>query len=275
MYIKKFNQISKDDILEVGGKGASLGELIKAGLPVPLGFILTTEAFRKFNQEEMPVDVTEEILQTFDGLGTPRVAIRSSAVAEDGEKTSWAGQLETYLNINRDELIEKIRDCWNSIKSERALSYAGQNNINEEDLKIAVIIQKMVDSEASGVMFTVNPVSKNQGEMMIEAGFGLGEYLVQGLITPDNFLIDKNNLEIKNKEIGVQDKMLVFKNGKNQEIKLSESQGSKQSVTDDLVVELAKIGKEIEQYFGKPQDIEWALEKGKIYILQSRPITTL
>lgn len=275
MYIKNFDRISKTDVKDVGGKGGSLWELAQDGFPVPSGFVVTTEVFRKFNQEEIPIDVQEEILQAFGNLGSERVAVRSSAVVEDGEKTSWAGQLETYLNVGREGLIEKIRDCWNSIKSERALAYAGQNNINEEELAVAVIVQKMVESEVSGVMFTVNPISKNPDEIMIEAGFGLGEYLVQGLITPDNFLVDKNTLEIKNTEIGMQEKMLVFKDGENQEVKLSEEMGSKQAISEEQVKELALLGKEIEGHFDKPQDIEWAIEKGKIYILQSRPITTL
>lgn len=275
MFIKNFNQISKEDIKNVGGKGGSLGELAQAGFPVPPGFVVTTEVFRKSNLGEIPKDIEQEILQAFDKLGVERVAVRSSAVAEDSEKASWAGQLETYFDIDRDKLLEKIRDCWNSIKSERALAYAGQNNINEKDLSVAVVIQKMVDSEASGVMFTVNPISKNPDELLIEAGFGLGEYLVQGLIIPDNFLVDKSTLEIKNAEIGVQGRMLIFKDGKNQEVKLSEEEGGKQAIPDEQVKDLARLGKEIEKHFGKPQDIEWAVQNGKIYILQSRPITTL
>lgn len=275
MYIKKFDQISKENIKEVGGKGASLGELVQAGFPVPPGFVITTKTFEIFFNQDLPIDVKEEIFRAFDELGVEKVAVRSSAIAEDSEKTSWAGQLETYLNVKREDLIEKIRDCWNSVMSEKALSYAVLNSINEQDLKIAVVVQKMVDSESSGVIFTVNPVTKNTDEIMIEAGFGLGEYLVQGLITPDNFLVDKKTLEIKKKEIGVQDKMLVFRGGKNQEVVLSEEEGNKQAISDDLVIDLTKIGQEIEKHFGRPQDIEWALEEGQLCILQSRPITTL
>ncbi|MFH0937509.1 MAG: PEP/pyruvate-binding domain-containing protein [Candidatus Daviesbacteria bacterium] len=275
MLLKFFDQISKEDVREVGGKGASLGEMINFGISVPPGFVVTTEVYKKFYQEELPVDIEEEILKAFDSLGAERVAVRSSAVAEDSAKASWAGQLESYLNVGREDLIESIRKCWNSIHSERALSYAAQNSINQENLVVAVLVQKMVESDSSGVMFTANPVTKNKDELMVEVGFGLGEYLVQGIITPDNFLVDKNSLEIKNSEIGVQEKMLVFKDGENTEVTLSEEQGRKQAINNEQVIELAKLGKVIEEHYGIPQDIEWAIEKGKIYILQSRPITTL
>jgi len=275
MLIKTFQEISKEDVLEVGGKGASLGEMAKVGIPVPPGFVITTRIYKNFSQEELPADVEHEIYQAFDHLKAERVAVRSSAVVEDSSSASWAGQLESYLNVKREDLIKSIRDCWNSIHSERALSYAAQNSISEEDLVIAVVVQKMIEPEASGVMFTVNPVTKNNGEIMIEAGFGLGEYLVQGIITPDNFILDKSTLEIKNKNIQTQEKMLLYQNGKNQEISLSEEEGEKQSISGEQVKELAKLGVKIENHYGRPQDIEWAIEQGEIYILQSRPITTI
>lgn len=270
----KFNQITKEDVSAVGGKGASLGEMTKIGIPVPPGFVVTTEAFKQFVNSELPADVIEEIDQAFDELGVERVAVRSSAVAEDSSGSSWAGQLESYLNTTKDQLIDKIRDCWNSIKSERALAYAAQAGGNEEDLVVAVVVQKMVDSEVAGVMFTVNPISKDKNEMMIEAGFGLGETLVQGLITPDNWLVSKNPLKVTNFDIQVQEIMMVLKDGKNQEIPVPEDKKDKASLTEDQVLELAQIGLVIEKHYGFPCDIEWAYEKGKFYIVQSRPITT-
>lgn len=273
MYTKNFSEISKDDIGIAGGKGASLGEMTNAGIPVPLGFVVTTKAFKQFFDSEIPVEVREEILHAFDQLGIDRVAVRSSAVAEDSSSASWAGQLESYLNVSKDKLIENIRKCWNSIKSERALAYAGQQNLTEEDIVVAVVIQKMVESETSGVMFTVNPINKDQNELMIEAGFGLGEYLVQGMITPDNFVVDKNSLVIKNIDVQTQDKKLVFQNWENQEVVLSAEEGSRQTLTGEQVITLAKLGMEIENHYGAPQDIEWAYENGKFYIVQSRPIT--
>lgn len=273
MYIKKFSEINKDDVKEVGGKGASLGEMFNAGIPVPPGFVVTAETFKQFVNAEFPVDVEEEILKTFDELGANRVAVRSSAIAEDSKTASWAGQLESYLNVTKDGLIDKIRECWNSIKSERALAYAGQQGVNEEDLVVAVVVQKMVESEASGVMFTLNPITHETNELMIEAGFGLGEMLVQGMITPDNFILDKQTLEIKSKDIQTQATMLVFKDGQNIEVVVPEDKKSQPAITDAQVQELAELGKRIEEHYGFPCDIEWAMEKGKIYIVQSRPIT--
>lgn len=238
MYIQSLNEISREDDNLVGGKAASLGELTKANFPVPAGFVITVEGMGKINKDE--------ILQAFNALNAKRVAVRSSAVAEDSLQASWAGQLETYLNVSREDLIAKIKDCWNSIKSERAQSYAARQNLSEEQLLVAVVVQKMVDSKVSGVMFTANPVTNNRKEIVIESVEGLGEALVQGLVTPDNFVVDKKSLEIK--------------------------QGDSQ----DETAELAKMGKAIENHFGSPQDIEWAIDKeGKIWILQSRPITTL
>lgn len=271
---KKFEQISKEDVKEVGGKGASLGEMTNAGISVPPGFVVTTEIYRQFINEEIPIDVQEQILKAFDELGAQSVAVRSSAVAEDSGTASWAGQLESYLNVTRDKLIESIRQCWNSIKSERALAYAAQQNLNEDDLVVAVVVQKMVESEVAGVMFTINPISKDQNEIMIEAGYGLGEMLVQGMITPDNFLIDKDSLKVKEINIDTQSKMMIFQDGENTEVDVPDDKKSAPALTDQQVIELAKIGIEIEKHYEFPCDIEWVLEKGKFYIVQSRPVTT-
>lgn len=246
MCIKFFSEISKEDVNLVGGKGASLGEMVNANIPVPSGFVITTEGFQK--------DIDKEILEAFDKLNAERVAVRSSAVAEDSSSASWAGQLETYLNISRDNLINKVKECWDSIKSERALSYASQQNLPADQLLVAVVIQKMVDAQSAGVMFTANPVTNNREEVMIESVLGLGEQLVQGSVTPDNFLIDKNTLEIKSKDLQVD----------------------KQTIFEENLQKLVELGKKIENHYGNPQDIEWAIDnQDKIWILQSRPITTL
>lgn len=252
-YILSLGEVTQDDISVCGGKGASLGELINAGFPVPSGFVVTTEVFKKFRKQEFPEDFKKQIYNAFDGLGASSVAVRSSAVAEDSPKASWAGQLETYLNIERDDLIDRIRDCWNSIHSERALAYAAQQNVSEEQLLVAVVVQKMVDSEIAGVIFTVNPVTKDPNEIMIEAAPGLGEAIVQGEITPDNFVIEKGSFSVKSRDINASS-----------------------GLTDLRLKELAEIGVRIENHYGFPQDIEWAQDdSGKIWILQSRPITTL
>lgn len=273
MYIKFFQDISKDNVKEVGGKGASLGEMTKAGIPVPPGFVVTAETYRQFIDSDIPVAVKEEILRAFDELGAERVAVRSSAIAEDSKTASWAGQLESYLNVTRDDLIDKIRECWNSIKSERALEYAAQQNLSKEDLMVAVVVQKMVDSESSGVMFTINPITKDSTEIMIEAGFGLGEMIVQGMITPDNFIYNKKLKEVTNSDIQIQNVMMVFKDGDNQEISVPEGKKDKASLAEEQIEELATLGIKIEDHYGMPMDIEWAMESGKIYIVQARPIT--
>lgn len=275
IYIKTFDQISKNDVLNVGGKGASLGEMIHAGIPVPSGFVVTTDAYKTFYNKEFSLEIREDIFRAFDNLGSQRVAVRSSAIAEDSENASWAGQLETYLNVDRENLVRKIRECWSSIKSERALQYASQQNLSGEQF-VAVAVQAMIDSEASGVIFTVNPITNDRNEIMIEAGFGLGEMIVQGLITPNNFILDKNTLEIKSRDVQTQDTKLAFRNGKNVEIAVPKNIKSKQVVSDKLIKKLGKTAIEIESHFGVPQDIEWAIDSaGKIWVLQSRPITTL
>lgn len=276
MNIKFLDEISKKDLLKTGGKAASLGEMIKIGLSIPQGFAITTEVFKQFYNQELPPVVEEEIFKAFDNLKTKRVAVRSSAVEEDSKTASWAGQLESFLNVDKKNLIEGIRKCWDSIKSERALSYAVQQNLPKDKLFVAVVVQKMIDSEVSGVMFTINPVTNDQNEIMIEAGYGLGEMIVQGLITPNNFILNKKTLKIKSRDIQSQNKMLVFENGKNREIPVPEDRKDQQVMSDDLIKELGKIAIKIEKHFKNPQDIEWAVdEDNKILVLQSRPITTM
>ncbi len=245
-FVKKFSEISKESVSLVGGKGASLGEMTSVGIPVPPGFVITTEGFQK--------DIEQEALAAFDELNAEKVAVRSSAVAEDSSSASWAGQLETYLNITKEDLVNKIKQCWDSINSERAKDYASQQNLSEDQMKVAVVVQKMVDAKSAGVMFTVNPISQNKNEVMIESALGLGEKLVQGEVIPDNFIVDKETLEIKNKDLS----------------------GDKQTISDEDVKKLVELGKKIEDHYGKPQDIEWAIDnQNEIWILQSRPITTL
>jgi phosphoenolpyruvate synthase/pyruvate phosphate dikinase len=275
MYLKDFSEISKDDVKEVGGKGASLGEMTNAGIPVPPGFVVTTRAYKEFEGQEIPAEVKEQILVAFDELNAVRVAVRSSAVAEDSSAASWAGQLDTFLNVTKEDLIESIRKCWNSMMSENALAYADQHEVSKDQLQVAVVVQKMVESETAGVMFTVNPVTSNKEEIMIEAGFGLGEMLVQGMITPDNFIVDKNSLEITAKSIDKQEMMMVYQDGENKEIEVPVEIQSMQALPDSKVKELAELGIRIENHYGFPCDIEWALEKNTLYIVQSRPITTL
>lgn len=274
MNIKTFEETTNEDITLVGGKGMSLGVISQAELPVPPGFIVTTEVYKNFFDKPIPNDVTNEILQAFKVLKTKRVAVRSSAVAEDSTTASWAGQLETYLNITEDNLIENIKKCWDSIHSQRARIYAQKQGLVESQ-QVAVVVQKMIDSEVSGVMFTVNPVTKNEDEIMLEAIYGLGELLVQGIVTPDSFIIDRRTLEIKSDTKGEQDVMLAYRDGQNKEIPLSSVFIDKKILESRNIKELAKLGLRTEGIFKTPIDIEWAIEKGEIFIVQARPITTL
>ncbi|MDO8443672.1 MAG: PEP/pyruvate-binding domain-containing protein [Candidatus Azambacteria bacterium] len=218
----------KKDIATLGGKGASLVKMTRAGIPVPPFFIIPAGAFDK-----------KEILAEFKKLKTKYVAVRSSATAEDSLSASWAGQLESYLNVTEKNLLESIEKCRASIDSPRAKAYRTQKKLNKKKISVAVIIQKMVQSETSGICFTANPVTGDRNEMVIEAGQGLGEAIVGGKITPKTYIINKKSIGFGN------------------------------------LSGLAKLCLEIEKLFKYPQDIEWAIAKGKIYILQSRPITTL
>lgn len=243
--LKFFHEITKNDVAIAGGKGASLGELINNNIPVPDGFIITASAYNQALDEK-------EIFDAFDKLNMSRVAVRSSATAEDSKSTSWAGQLETYLNVTKNDLIKSIKNCWASINSPRAISYAKENNIPSDKQKVAVVVQAMVDSQMAGVMFSVNPVTSNKNQIVLEACFGLGEALVQGQVTPDNFIIDKKSLQIIEKNINLN------------------------TLSDKQVIDLAKLAIRIENHYHFPQDIEWAIDpNNEIFILQSRPITTL
>lgn len=274
MYIRRFEDITKNDVPMVGGKGASLGEMTRAGIPVPPGFIVTAEALTQY-KDDLPENIKEEIIKSFDGLLASRVAVRSSAIAEDSATSSFAGQFETFLNVEKANLINNVINCLKSASSSVVQSYAAVQGVEKSKLKIAVVIQKMVDSEVSGVMFTVNPVNGEKDELMIEAIFGLGELLVQGMVTPDNFLVSKADLEIKERNIKKQDTMMVSIDGETKEVEVPEEKRNEPSLTDDQVRQIAELGINIEKHYGFPQDIEWGIERNKIYILQSRPITTL
>jgi len=329
MFTKKLKELSKKDVPMAGGKGASLGEMTRAKIPVPPGFVVLASAFDKFLEENnligkiasqikrinfkdiksvekisslirgliydavMPKDLEKEILSEFSKLKTKYVAVRSSATAEDSSIASWAGELDTYLNTNKKTLIANIKKCWASLFGTRALFYAFekkmitpnyQKKIKDKTLKkleefypvnVAVVIQKMVQSEVSGVCFTVHPVTKDRKQIVIEACYGLGEAIVGGRVSPDTYVIDKKEWKILDKNISEQ-KTMIVKGGKGtKEVKVPPVKQRKQKLSDKQIITLAKICKRIEDHYKKPQDIEWAMEKEKLYILQSRAITTL
>ncbi|HEX5796976.1 MAG TPA: PEP/pyruvate-binding domain-containing protein [Candidatus Saccharimonadales bacterium] len=269
--ILSFGEIGQKDGSLVGGKALSLSKMAKAGINVPSGFVITTNVYNAGLNPE----IERQILETFDGLDTERVAVRSSAVAEDSTSASWAGQLETYLNIDRAGLINAIKKCWDSVNSEHAVEYAKHNRVKDADRAVAVVIQKMVDSDVSGVMFTANPVTNNLDEIVIEAIYGLGELIVQGSVTPENYVINKITKKIISNSQNQQKRMLIYKDGKNTELSVPADKLEQPVLNNKDISDLVVAAEKIEKYYQLPQDIEWAIEDGKLYITQARPITTL
>lgn len=312
MLVKNFKQISKKDVVEAGGKGASLGEMTQAGLPVPPGFVVLAQCFEKFIKEtemeadieailkkvnhkdvnsvdkasaeiralilneSIPTDISNEILKNFKQLKAKLVAVRSSATAEDSKVASWAGELETYLNVTEKNVLKYVKTCWSSLFTPRAIFYRFEKKLHKQKVLVAVVIQKMIQSEVSGITFTVHPVTKDYNQMVVEAGFGLGEAIVGGLITPDTYIVYKNNYSILDISVSEQN-MAIIKTpkGLNVQKKLSKAQGGKQKLSLKQIIEISKICIQIEKHYKHPQDIEWAYEKKRFYITQSRPITTL
>jgi pyruvate,water dikinase len=311
MLIKSFKELRKNDAKIAGGKGASLGEMTQAGIPVPPGFVVLAGAFDQFCQEtdldveieaeldkvnhkdinsvdrasneirtmiakaKMPKDIAQAILEHHKKLKTKLVAVRSSATAEDSSSAAWAGQLETYLNTSKKDILKNVQKCWSSLFTPRAIFYRFEKKMRKDKVSVAVVVQAMVQSEISGIAFTVHPVTKDRNQMVIEAGLGLGEAIVSGQVTPDTYVVHKNDFSILDINVSEQS-MMIVKGGKdNIQKKLSPKVGGKQKLTGKQIVELAKICKNIELHYKKPMDIEWAYVKGKFYLTQARPITTL
>src|SRR3989339_667721 len=305
--ILTFADITRHDATLAGGKGASLGEMLRAGISVPDGFVITANAFIQFiensglesliqtivktinyqdtalvdqasqkirvlmSKAKFPVELEKSILAEFKKLKADYVAVRSSATAEDSKTASWAGELETYLNTTEKTLIQNIKKCWSSLYTPRALFYRAEKKLLDTPVLVAVVVQKMIQSEISGICFTVHPVTGDYDRLIIEAGYGLGEAIVGGKITPDTYIIKKSTLRqaqgIKNraiidKNISEQKMMIVMNKKKNgtEEVDVPKSQQEKQKLTDEKIIELAKICLDIEKHYGQPQDIEWAME---------------
>lgn len=311
MHIKFFKQLSKKDTEIAGGKGASLGEMAQAGFSVPSGFVVSSEAFNDFLKEtdllqeikaalekvdikemhtienasekiqamilgkSMPADIEKEILRNFKKLGARFVAVRSSATAEDSAQAAWAGQLESYLNTTEKTLLENVKKCWASLFTPRAIFYRFEKGFHKSRISVAVVIQKMVNSEKSGIAFSVHPVTQDDNQLIIEAGFGLGEAIVSGQITPDSYVVDKRGYKILDININEQGKALYRKNSGGNIWKKIGEKGKRQVLSEKEIVKLSKLIVKIENHYGFPCDIEWAKEKGKFYVTQSRPITTL
>lgn len=229
---------------------------------------------------EIPPALRGEIMNAYRSMikegREPYVAVRSSATAEDLPEASFAGQQSTYLNVKGAEnCVQAVKECWASLFEPRSIYYRTENKFDHLRVGLAAVVQMMVQSEKAGVLFSVDPISQDWNDIAIEAGYGLGEVVVSGSITPDRYVVDKNSLAIKVKDIARQTWMIAKMNEKNENVNVREEMQSRQKITDQQIVELAKLGKRIEQHYQKPQDIEWAVSEGKLYIVQSRPITTL
>ena len=273
-FIKKFADIQDTDLPLVGGKGLNLGLLTKAGFRVPDGFCVTTQAYKTAAKQsppvELPEDMTGEILNAYSQLGGGRVAVRSSATAEDLPDASFAGQQDTFLNVQGDEnLLQAIGDCWASLWSERAVAYRGQRGIEDDQASMSVVVQKMLQPEVSGVMFSVSPGDENC--LMIEASWGLGEAIVSGKVTPDCFTVNRDSLQIADCNVCPK-KLMITQYG---ELEVPAEKQDVPSLSNDQIVRLARLGLDIEDFYSSPQDMEWALVGDKFYVLQSRPITVL
>lgn len=311
--IRGFASLRKADTETAGGKGANLGELTAAGMPVPPGFVVTAQAYLDaieaagvrdklqarvakiddndpgsladgarelqglVKQAGVPTALRQAIAAAYRSLGENlRVAVRSSATMEDTAGASFAGMNETFTNIEgQDALIDAIVRCWMSVWGQRVIAYRLSQRIDEEPA-IAVVVQQMVDSERSGVMFTADPASGDRERLVVEAAFGLGEVVVGGLVEPDTYVLAKDGLQLLEARIGQKTHRLDRDpGGGTRRVALSKRQQGTRVLGDQELTELGELGTRIEQHYRVPQDVEWAYAGGKLYCLQSRPITTL
>jgi len=318
-YVKFFEELRKEDVAIAGGKGANLGELTHAGIPVPPGFVVTAATYDKFIKETgifdeimdildaidvnntkelqeasakikkiildsyMPDDIRTTIIEAYNALcqrigkEDAFVAIRSSATAEDLPEASFAGQQDTFLNIKgTEDVLKYVQKCWASLFESRAIFYREEHNFEHSRVYIAVVVQEMVEAEKAGVMFTVHP-STGEEKILIEGAWGLGEAVVSGSVTPDTYWVDKKTEKVL--ESVISEKNVMFKKdpeaGNTIKTEVPEDLRNKQVLNDDEILALTKMGKRIHDHYGSPQDTEWAIEDEKVYMLQSRPVTTL
>lgn len=313
LYTLDFQDIDKTKLIIVGGKGINLGELSKIkGIEVPQGFCVSTNAFKRIigeltainelfeqlaslkisekdrvskisakirktiEQATIPNEINKEISEFILRFGKESAyAIRSSATAEDLPNASFAGQQDTYLNISGEkEILKHISKCWASLFTERAIIYRIQNGFDHRKVFLSVVIQKMIFSEVSGILFTADPITGNRKVSSIDASFGLGESLVSGLVNPDMYKVQGGEIiqkKIANKTLAIY----PIKDGGTGDYKINDSEQNKQVLTDEQILQLEQIGKRIEKHFASPQDIEWCLFDNIFYIVQSRPITNL
>lgn len=316
-FVAPLAHFRQSDLALAGGKGANLGELARAGFNIPPGYLITTRAYDLLLQENklqtpltellgsldvedqkstahvsqqiqnllhaalIPEPIKNEILTAYRQLGGEAVAVRSSATAEDLPGAAFAGQQETFLNVIGEEaLLEAVRLCWASLWSERAILYRARQKVDQNTVKLAVVVQKMVPADVAGVMFTANPVSGARDELVIDANPGLGEAVVSGMVTPDHFLLDKRKRRIKEQRLGKKEVIIRSKAGGGTEHIPSIQGASEAALSLPAIRKLTQLGIDIERHYGSPQDIEWAwiddnTRLGRFFLLQSRPMTAL
>jgi len=297
---------------QVGGKGASLARLVAAGLPVPDGFHVTTAAYTRFvaaNQLEaeisaalvgidpaqpatleaaarciraafeaaqMPETIAAEIAAAYTALGEPPVAVRSSATAEDLPGLSFAGQQETYLNVQGvPAVLAAVQRCWGSLWTPRAIGYRQQHGIDQQAVRLAAVVQRLVPAEAAGILFTADPVSGQRDRVLISASWGLGEAVVGGFVTPDSLTVEKTRGFVLERQTADKEMMTVRTARATTKQPVPEALRRAPVLDDAAAARLTALGVQIEQLYGLPMDIEWAWAGGKFFILQARPITTL
>lgn len=313
--VSRFEEVRLGDAASVGGKGANLGEMTSAGLPIPPGFVITAAAYLEavehagvrarllddFRQAAaasddpdalgraaarlretvrdipIPDDVREAILAEYHRLGEgAAVAVRSSATSEDAAGTSFAGMHDTYNNVVGDEaVLRRVRECWASLYGDRVISYRASQRMDEEPV-LAVVVQTQVASDRSGVMFTVDPSTGARDRLVIEAALGLGEVVVSGAVEPDTYIVAKDGPRLVSVRVGRQSHALVPGRGGTVEREdLDPERADARVLSDDEVLAVASLGLQVEQHYGEPQDTEWAYSGGRLWMLQSRPVTTL
>nr|WP_042178576.1 phosphoenolpyruvate synthase [Kibdelosporangium sp. MJ126-NF4]CEL13271.1 Phosphoenolpyruvate synthase [Kibdelosporangium sp. MJ126-NF4]CTQ98963.1 Phosphoenolpyruvate synthase (EC 2.7.9.2) [Kibdelosporangium sp. MJ126-NF4] len=314
-YVLGLEALGKNDAPIAGGKGANLGELTAAGLPVPTGFVVAADAYLTsmgqngiraeidttvraalphaeqpdelaaaserlqtfVRQAGVHPDVRTAVIEEYQRLGDDvSVAVRSSATSEDTAGASFAGMNETFTNVSGPEqLIERLVDCWASLFGQRSLAYRAERGLAEEPA-IAVVVQRMVHSERSGVMFTADPSTGDRDRIVVEAAFGLGEVVVSGAVEPDTYIMSKKDFSVVRTRVGTQThKIIRGRDGADLRVELTGKEPTRRVLTDAEASELARLGYRVEQHYGVPQDIEWSIVDGKIWLVQSRPITTL
>lgn len=303
----ELSELSDLEQSRAGGKGRSLAVLTKHGFSVPPGFVVLDEAFREMLSRSGIAERIEKVLTSafeldlqaaaselqalvlnapfpeilereleaaFDTLDASFVAVRSSASVEDGQSLAWAGLFESYLNCSRNEFLSALRKCWASLYSPRTLSYAREHAVDFSEVSMAVVVQSMVASEVAGTAFSRHPVTKDGDQVVLEAAFGLGEAVVSGAVTPDQFIFSKSTSALVDTKIAMKERMLFRgDDGQNEWRYLMRTEGKKQTLSQQEACELATLVSKIEKSYGHPVDVEWARERGRWYILQSRPVT--